>query len=314
MTFETKLSGAVVRDGSPPPTMSRAGRVLHRLRSVASAAIRNPSLAIGLAGVLLAAGVAFLAPLLTPHDPLVSNLTARLTPPAWASGGSRDHILGTDQLGRDVLSRIIYGSRTSLLVGVSAVGIAATLGTAAGIIAGYRGGFVDEVLMRIADIRLNIPFVLLLITVLAIFGSGLRNIIILLALTEWVIYARVIRAETLGVREREFVAASRALGAKDGWIMRRHILPSVASLVVVLASVEVGQLILLESTLGFLGLGVPPPTPTWGNMLGEGREYLANAWWLATFPGLALTITVICLTLVGDGLRDWLDPHSRERV
>lgn len=310
MTLEPEASEALAPH--QPPRSPKFG--VRQLKSVVSAALRNPSMAIGLIGVLVAAGVAIFAPLLAPHDPLASDLPARLTPPAWLSGGSSEHLLGTDQLGRDVLSRVVYGSRTSLLVGVASVGIAATLGTAAGIVAGYRGKIVDEVLMRIADIRLNIPFVLLLITVLAIFGSGLRNIIILLALTEWVIYARVIRSEALGAREREFVAASRALGAKDGWIMRKHILPSVGGLVVVLASVEVGQLILLESTLGFLGLGVPPPTPTWGNMLGEGREYLTNAWWLATFPGLALTITVICITLVGDGLRDWLDPHSKERA
>lgn len=283
-------------------------RVLSRLREPWKRLRRDP---VGLLGWIILAAVilmAIAAPILAPHDPLDQNIASRLLPPFWLTGNDAAHILGTDQLGRDILSRIIYSARVSLLVGITTVAMAGALGVLAGILSGYYGGLIDEVIMRVVDVRLAIPLILLLIAILAIFGPGLRNVIIVLALTEWVVYARVVRAEVLSIREREFVEAARAAGASDGRIMRRHILPNAISSAVVLASVQVGSIIILESSLSFLGLGVLPPTPTWGNMLGEGRDYLITSWWLATFPGLMLALTVLSINLVGDWLRDWLDP------
>lgn len=273
-------------------------------------ATRDRAALFGWVVIILVIIMAIAAPLVAPHDPLQQDISARLKPPFWASGGSLERPLGTDQLGRDILSRIIYGARVSLFVGVTAVSIAGVIGIVVGTVAGYYGGLVDEVIMRIVEVRLSIPLILLLIAVLAIFGPGLRNVILLLALTEWVVYARVVRAEVLSVREREFIEAARSIGVPDARIIALHLLPNVLSSAIVLASVEVGNLIILESTLSFLGIGVLPPTPTWGNMLGEGRDYLLTAWWLATFPGLVLAITVLSINLIGDWLRDWLDPRS----
>jgi peptide/nickel transport system permease protein len=268
-----------------------------------------------LAVFLLAATtvIAIGAPMLAPHDPLAQNLDGRLMPPAWA-GGSASHWLGTDQLGRDILSRLIFGARVSLLVAVTAVLIAGVTGVAMGIVAGYYGGLVDETLMRLTDLRLALPFILLVIALIAVLGPGLGLVVVILGLTGWVAYARVVRAEALSLREREFVVAARSMGATDARVIVRHILPNALASAIVIASLEMAQMIVVESSLSFLGLGVQPPTPSWGNMLGEGRDYLQAKWWLATFPGLAIAVTAVSVNLIGDWLRDLLDPQLRRRI
>jgi peptide/nickel transport system permease protein len=248
------------------------------------------------------------APLLSPHDPLAQDIQRRLIPPIWA-GGSVDYPFGTDQLGRDVLSRLLFGARVSLLIGVAAVVIAGAIGVAIGVVAGFYGGLTDEVLMRLADLRLAMPFILLVIVVIAIFGPSLFIIVAVLSLTGWVSYTRVVRAEVLSVREREFVTAARASGANDLRLMSRHILPNTVASSIVIASLEFANIILTESALSFLGLGVQPPTPSWGNMLGEARNYLMTSVWLATLPGTAIAATAVSINLVGDWLRDILDPQ-----
>jgi peptide/nickel transport system permease protein len=264
-----------------------------------------------LLAVLVLGGVALVAAgatVLAPHDPLAQNLDGRLAPPAW-SGGTPAHPLGTDQLGRDLLSRLIFGARVSLVIGITAVLIAGATGVMAGVVAGYYGGLVDEVLMRLADLRLALPFILLIIAVIAVFGPSFLIVIVILGLTGWVAYARVVRAEVLSLREREFVTAARSMGATDLRLVFRHILPNTIGSAIVIGSLELAQMIVVESSLSYLGLGVQPPTPSWGNMLGEGRDYLQSKWWLATFPGIAIALTAVSINLVGDWLRDLLDPH-----
>jgi peptide/nickel transport system permease protein len=254
---------------------------------------------------------AVLAPWVSPHDPLAVNIRHRLAPPAWMEGGDVQHVLGTDQIGRDLLSRMIYGGRVSLVVGVSAVLISATIGVLLGLGAGYAGGRTDWTIMTGVNVMLTFPFVLLALAVIAVLGPSLGNMIIVLGAAGWPIYARVIRAETFAIREREFVLAGRALGMSHPRIVFRQILPNVLSPIVVIATLQVAQVIILESFLSFLGLGIQPPTPAWGNMLGEGRVYMLNSWWIATFPGSAIFITTLVINLMGNALRDWLDPHMK---
>jgi ABC-type dipeptide/oligopeptide/nickel transport system permease subunit len=252
---------------------------------------------------------ALLAPLISPHDPLVVNVRNRLAPPAWMAGGSADHLLGTDQVGRDLLSRMIHGGRVSLLVGVSAVLLSASIGVLLGLAGGYFGGRVDWIIMTVVNVMLTFPFVLLALAVIAVLGPSLSNMILVLGVAGWPIYARVVRAETMAIREREFVLAGRALGMSHARIVFGQILPNLVSAIVVIATLQVAQVIVLESFLSFLGLGVQPPTPAWGNMLGEGRLYMLNSWWIATFPGVAIFVTTLAINLMGNALRDWLDPH-----
>jgi peptide/nickel transport system permease protein len=264
-----------------------------------------------LAGVVILGSVvctAIGAPIISPHDPFAQNLDGRLAPPAWA-GGAFVNPLGTDQLGRDELSRLIFGARVSLLVGITAVIVAGATGVIVGVAAGFNGGLIDEILMRFTDLMLALPFTLLIIAVIAVFGPSLVNVIIILGLTGWVPYARVVRAEVLSIREREYVVAAKAVGASTLRVMLRHILPNTIASAIVIASVELSNMILLESSLSFLGLGVQPPTPSWGNMLGETRNYLMSHWWLASFPGIAIAVTAVSINLAGDWLRDVLDPH-----
>jgi len=265
------------------------------------------------AGAFLAVVVALtvLAGSVAPHDPLAVNIRHRLAPPAWMAGGTGAHLLGTDQVGRDVLSRIIYGGRVSLAVGVGAVLVSATIGVALGLVAGYFGGRTDWTTMTLVNVMLTFPFVLLALAVIAVLGPSLTNMIIVLGVAGWPIYCRVVRTEALALREREFVVAARALGMSHTRVMLRELLPNLVSPVVVIATLQVAQVIILESFLSFLGLGVQPPTPAWGNMLGEGRVYMLNSWWIAAFPGLAIFVTTLTINLVGNGLRDWLDPHMK---
>jgi peptide/nickel transport system permease protein len=251
------------------------------------------------------------APWIAPHDPLSVDIRHRMAPPAWMEGGAREHVLGTDQIGRDLLSRVIWGGRISLVVGVSAVLLSSTIGVLFGLAAGYFGGRVDWGIMTLINIMLTFPFVLLALAVIAVLGPSVPNMIAVLGATGWPIYARVIRAETFALREREFVTAARGLGMSHARIVFRQILPNLVSPIVVVATLQIAQVIILESFLSFLGLGVQPPTPAWGNMLGEGRVYMLNSWWIAAFPGLAIFVTTLVINLIGNGLRDWLDPHMK---
>jgi peptide/nickel transport system permease protein len=259
-------------------------------------------------GVLLAA---VLAPLVSPFDPLEQDIGQRLRAPGWQDAQGRVHPLGTDHLGRDILARIVYGSRIALVVGLAAVLISGVLGMIIGLVAGYFGGRVDDFLMRLADIQLAFPFILLAIAVIGVLGPSLRNIIIVIGVSSWVVYARVVRGEVLSIREREYVHAAIALGSRNGRVLWSHVLPNTFTPWLVVATLDMARVIVIESALSFLGLGVQPPTPTWGGMLADGRVYLSTAWWLATFPGLAILVTVLGINLLGDGLRDTLDPRLK---
>jgi len=261
--------------------------------------------------LLLIVASAALAPWISPLDPLAVNIRHRLAPPAWMEGGSIENVLGTDQVGRDLLSRMIYGGRVSLVSGVTAVLLSATIGVLLGLAAGYCGGSTDWTIMTVINVMLTFPFVLLALAVIAVLGPSLVNMIIVLGIAGWPIYARTVRAETLAIREREFVLAGRALGMSHLRLVFRQIVPNLVSLIVVIGTLQVAQVIVLESFLSFLGLGIQPPTPAWGNMLGEGRVYMLNSWWIATFPGLAIFVTTLTINLMGNALRDWLDPHLK---
>jgi peptide/nickel transport system permease protein len=285
--------------------------VAPRRRSFASFLFASPVTILGAAIVVIVGFCALFAPLLAPHDPNAQDLSLALKPPAWLAGGDRSYLLGTDNLGRDILSRIIWGTRVASIVGLSVVVIGGTLGVAAGMIAGYFGGPADAIISRLADVQLAFPFVLLAIAIVGVVGPGVGTIIAVLGVTSWVQYVRVVRAETFSLRDRDFVQAAIASGAAPARIILRCILPNVASSVTVLATFEVARTVILESALSFLGLGAPQNVPSWGTMLADGRQYLDTAWWLGTFPGLAISFTVLGVNLFGDGLRDALDPKSR---
>jgi peptide/nickel transport system permease protein len=247
------------------------------------------------------------APVISPHDPLLQDLTKRLVPPFWQSGGNPTFLLGTDQLGRDILSRIMHGGKITLFVGFICASIACIIGSLLGIICGYLGGRIDSLVMRIADVQLSFPFIILAIALVAAFGPNLFNIVVILGLTSWVRFARVIRADTMLLREQDYIAAATAIGASHSRIVFRHILPNVVSSIIVVGTLEVPRLILMEATLSFLGLGIQPPLPSWGSMASDGRVYISAAWWLCTFPGLAIMTVVLSVNLLGDWLRDELD-------
>lgn len=261
----------------------------------------------------LVALMAIFAPQLAPKDPSRQNLILRLTKPFTGNQeGVIEFPLGTDHLGRDVLSRLIYGARISLSVGLVAVVIGGLLGTTLGVISGYLGGAVDDVIMRVADIQLAFPFILLTIMVLVVLGHGVLNLVLVLGIGQWVTYARIARGQTIAEREREYVAAARCIGASNWRIMLRSILPNILAPLIVIASFNVASVILAEASLSFLGLGVPEEVPTWGKMLADSRDQLlGGSWWLAVFPGVAIMLTVLALNILGDWLRDFLDPRLR---
>jgi peptide/nickel transport system permease protein len=261
--------------------------------------------------LLLIVFVTLAAPWLAPYSPVEVDIQHRLGPPAWMEGGKTEHWLGTDQIGRDLLSRMIYGGRVSLLIGVTAVAISSTIGVLLGLAAGYFGSKIDWMIMTLINVMLTFPFVLLALAVIAVLGPSLINMIFVLGVAGWPIYARVIRAETMALREREFVVAGRALGMSHARIIFGQIFPNLVSAITVVATLQIAQVIILESFLSFLGLGVQPPTPAWGNMLGEGRVYMLNSWWIAAFPGAAIFVTTLVINLMGNALRDWLDPHMK---
>jgi peptide/nickel transport system permease protein len=276
--------------------------------------VRNPLMSLGLGIVMLVVLIALLAPLLAPHDPLRQELAERLRPPFWVEGNNQEYSLGTDDLGRDILSRMMYGVRISLLVGGLAVLLSGSIGVSLGLLSGYFGGWVDDLLMRVCDVQLSVPLTLLAIAVIAVVGSSLPTLIGVLGFTQWVMYARVVRGETLSIREKEFVEASRAIGATDLRIIRTCILPNALPTILVTATLLMATVIMIEAGLSYLGLGIQPPNPSLGSMLSEARQYLATAWWLGTFPGLAIMLIILGINLLADGLRDLLDPRSRRRV
>jgi peptide/nickel transport system permease protein len=259
--------------------------------------------------------LSFIGPNIAPKDPNRLNLIDRLTPPLRTDeAGAVEYILGTDGNGRDVLSRLIYGARVSIWVGLAAVVLGGFIGGALGLIAGYFGGALDDIIMRLADIQLAFPFILLTIMVLVVLGAGVVNLIFVLAIGQWVTYARIVRGQTISQREKEYVEAARSIGASSLRIIMLQILPNVIAPLIVIASFNVASVILAEASLSFLGLGVPPDVPTWGGILAESRDQLlGGSWWLAVFPGVAIMLTVLSLNILGDWLRDFLDPRLRER-
>ncbi|GIQ69686.1 peptide ABC transporter permease [Xylanibacillus composti] len=258
--------------------------------------------------------MAAFAPYLAPHDPTVMDIRNTLTPPAWAEGGSMQHILGTDNLGRDVLSRLIYGAQVSLLVSGVSVVIAAFIGILLGIVCGFYGGkWFDTAIMRLVDAKMAIPGILLMLVIIGVFGSSVSTLIIVIGLTEWTMFTRLIRGEVLSIKQRDYVRAARSIGSRDRTIMFTHILPNIASLCIVVSTLAVGSNIILEASLSYLGLGIQPPAVSWGYMLNEGRDHIATSWWIAAFPGLAITITVLGIIFLGDWLRDVFDPRSQGR-
>ncbi|MEM7124782.1 MAG: ABC transporter permease [Chloroflexota bacterium] len=276
---------------------------------------RSPVGLLGAILVMIMLIAAIAAPLLAPHDPTALNLKARLLPPFWHEEGDITFLLGTDQLGRDLLSRLIYGARISVTVGLAGVVVSMLVGVTLGLISGYVGGLLDTLISRMLDTFMSIPFILLALAVVGALGVGegsnLLTLIAILGLTGWVTFARVIRGEVLSVKERDYVEAANSIGQSQQGILIRHVLPNVTASIIVLSTLQISTVIIAESSLSFLGLGVQPPIVTWGIMLAEGRDHLATSWWLSTFPGLAITIAVLGIILLGDWLRDVLDPRMK---
>ena len=272
--------------------------------------LRSPMAVVGglILVVVLAASAG--APLLTGADPVKPSFGQRLQPPR-ALGGASAYVLGSDNLGRDILARLLYGGRVSLVLAASAVALAAGAGVAVGLAAGTIGGRLDDAVMRLADVQLAFPVIMLAIAIVAVVGTSPGALVSVLALSGWVLYARTVRASVLTIRQLDYVEAARTLGASDARIIVRHILPNTLAPIMVIGSSQFATMVLLESGLSFLGLGVQPPQPSWGVMLAEGRDYLSNAWWLATVPGMAISLVVLGANLLGDGLRDLLDPRLR---
>jgi peptide/nickel transport system permease protein len=290
--------------------MDEAWPAVHR-----SWSLRRAGLPVVIGGGIVVAIVllAILAPWISPHDPLAQVLPDRLKPPAWLPGGSLTYLLGTDSNGRDLLSRILWGARTSLEIGVLSVLLGAAIGVTSGLLAGYRGGWLDTIIGRLADIQQAIPLLILALAVIAVVGSSILNLVLVLGIGSWLYYFRVVRGEALAIRGRPYVDAARAVGAGDRWILFHHILPNVAGSIVVIVTLELPQVILFTAGLTFLGLGVPPPTPEWGRLIFDGRDYLQSAWWLTVEPAAFLVLFVLGVNLLGDALRDRLDPIRRHR-
>jgi len=268
---------------------------------------------IGLGMVAFMLALAFFAPFISPKDPLEQDLQARLRPPFWDEKNDPQYKLGTDPVGRDMLSRLIYGSRISLSVGFLTMGFSAIVGITLGILAGYYRGIIDSLISNSVNIMMSFPYILLAISVMAAIGPGYGNLIMVLGLTGWPVYTRLVRAEVIELKTRDFVTAARALGGRDSGVILKHLLPNLVSSIIVLATFELARMIIRESFLSFLGLGIPPPMASWGGMLAEGRSYMLGLWWLAAIPGSAIFFTTLGINVMGDGLRDWLDPHTRNR-
>ncbi|MDP6367860.1 MAG: ABC transporter permease [Nitrospinota bacterium] len=298
-------AAAFVESKDDPPEPHWRVRLLRSLG-------KQKSAQLGVTILALVVFAALFAPLISPMDPDGQSLTRVMKPPLWQGEGHL-FVLGTDHLGRDLLSRLIYGARISLIVGLTATLMAGSLGLMLGLIAGYYGGKMDYIIMRLVDFVLSFPFILLALAAIGILGPSLWLIVILISLRQWTIYARIVRGNVLSLREQEYIIASRSIGGSNLRVITRHILPNVVAPVIIIGSLYLGRLIVIEAGLSFLGLGVPPPTPTWGGLLAEGRSYLYVSWWIVTFPGLAISFTVLGSNLVGDWLRDVLDPRLRTR-
>jgi peptide/nickel transport system permease protein len=305
MSAETEPARVLLRSPAVRAGLVGPAPIILFIRRLA----RRRTALFGLVVVTLVVVAALGAPWIAAYDPTEQDITNRLKPPGSPDAAGRAHLLGTDHLGRDILARVLFGARPALMVGFAAVAISGVLGMMVGLVSGYFGGRVDDVFMRLADIQLAFPFILLAIAVIGVLGPSLPVIIVVIGVSSWVVYARVVRGAVLSLREREFVQAARALGGRDVRVLLRHILPNALSPWLVVATLDMARVIVIESALSFLGLGVQPPTPTWGGMLADGRVYISTAWWLATFPGLAILVTVLGINLFGDGLRDTLDPR-----
>jgi len=279
-----------------------------------NALLRRPSLLIAASTSALLVIVGLLAPWIAPHDPMVGVLTERLLPPLWAEGGSATHLLGTDILGRDILSRLLYGARVSLTVCALAILLAGVVGSLLGILAGYLGGWVDTLIMRLVDLAISLPVILIALLFGVLFGPSFTNIVIIISLVLWSQFARMARGETLKIKQNDYIDLARTAGCSKLGIMFHHVLPNVAGSLIVLATLQVGTVIIMEAALSFLGVGVPPPTPAWGSMIAEGRSYVVSAWWLCIFPGLAVLLTVLSVNILGDSLTDLLNPTLRREL
>jgi ABC-type dipeptide/oligopeptide/nickel transport system permease subunit len=282
------------------------------LRRSARTFMRNRSAVVAVGVVLLFVLIAIFAPWIAPHDPHETDLLLRLQPPVWMEGGDWSYVLGCDALGRDLLSRIIYGSRVSIFIGTAVVVLATGIGIVAGLAAGYLRGWVDTVISRLVDILLAFPYLLFAIGLMAMMGPGLQNIILALAYKEWVIPCRLVRGETLALREVEYVEAARAVGASPVYIMGREILPNILSPVIVVSTIRMAHVIILEASLSFLGIGVQPPTASWGSLVADGRSFIMDAWWISTFSGFAILALVLAINVASQGLRDAFDPRLQE--
>jgi peptide/nickel transport system permease protein len=299
------------------PSGIRGARSQQRLPAVPEQTRRSrlpsmPWLIRGCVAVVIAfVAVGALAPWIAPHDPVSQTLIARLSPPTFASGGSTDYILGTDSLGRDVLSRVIHGARISLAIGVFGMTVGLLIGSTIGIIAGFARGVLDDILMFLVDVQLAMPFIVIALVAIAIFGTNLLVLLLIVGIAGWEGFARIARGMVLATRENQYVLAAEALGASRTRIVLRHIVPNIVAPLIVFATLNLTSIILLESTLSFLGIGVQPPMASWGSMIGQGRDYLGTAWWIAVFPGAAIVMVTMSISLFGDWLRDALDPTLR---
>ena len=300
MSAEPAAGGALAQ---PLPAIGAASRPGLRGR-------RLPVVSLSIIAVFVL--VALLANVVSPADPEAQTLRNRFKPPAWEAGGSRQHVLGTDGLGRDLLARIIWGARVSLTAGVLTVLLASAFGAAVGLVAGYYGGRVDAILMRITDATMSFPVILLALILAVTVGPSFGNVVLAIAAILWARYARVIRGEALSLMERDFIALARVAGCSPARIIAVHLFPNILNTVVVLFTLQVGDVIIVEAALSFLGAGIPPPTPAWGSMVADGREFLTTAWWVSFFPGLAILLVVLSFNLLGDWLRDRLDPKLRQ--
>ena len=290
--------------------ISTSRSVFDQGKKIARGLRRAPVIPLAIIGLIIF--TATFAPLLTPYSTTKPSLAERLTPPVWESEGSWDHPLGTDALGRDMATRLMFGGRVSMLVAVLTLILGGGIGTVIGLFAGYYGGRLDAVLMRTADSTLAFPIILFAILLVVTLGASMANVVIAIALVLWARYARVIRGEVLALRERDFIARARVAGCSDLRILLVHLFPNTANTLLVLLTLQVGWVIIVEASLSFLGAGIPPPTPAWGAMVADGREYVDTAWWVSAFPGVAIMLTVIAFNLVGDWLRDALDPKLRQ--
>jgi ABC-type dipeptide/oligopeptide/nickel transport system permease subunit len=303
-------------DDTPPAQPSPSGTDAESMRwttvrSLGSSAYHNRGAAVGFILVGLIGLVAVAAPILAPHDPLFQDPSVRLMPPAWMEGGSTEYLLGTDANGRDLLSRMLYGLRVSLGIGAAAATLAILLGVVFGLLAGYFGGVVSAALMAVTEIQLAFPFIVLAVAILSLTLPTVWIIILVLSLSGWAIYSRVVRAIVLAEEQADYVLAARMIGANDSRILFKYIFRNIIPPVIILGTMDIATMVGLEALLGFLGLGVQPPTPSWGNIMADGKNYITSAWWLTTLPGLALLLTLFSLNLLGDSLSKFLDPRLR---